>query len=88
MEWDTAVELCDNGTSVVPGSVQVPENRTRGQKSFRTGPGTARISQSVLEPEPEPPRALGQFQNLNCFGMSVPTLRIKSILFGCVSGKI
>ena len=58
------------------------------RKINKTGPGTARRPQSVLEPEPEPPRALGQFQNLNCFGMSVPTLRIKSILFGCVSGKI
>ena len=73
--------------SVVPGSVQVPENRTRGQKSFRTGPGTARISESVLEPEPEPPKALGQFQNLIFFGMSAPTLKNKSILFGCVLGK-
>ena len=75
------------GSSVVPGSVQVPENRTRGQKSFRTGPGTARISESVLEPEPEPPKALGQFQNHNYFGMSVLTSRNKGILFGCVSGK-
>ena len=50
--------------SVVPGSVQVPENRTRGQKSFRTGPGTARISESVLEQEQEPPKALGQLHNM------------------------
>ena len=73
--------------SVVPGPVQVPKNRTRGQKSFRTGPGTARISESVLEPEPEVPKALGQFQNLNFFGMSVPALRNKSIISGCVLGK-
>ena len=45
--------------SVVPGSVQVPENRTHGQKSIRTG--IARKSESVLEPEPEPPKALVQF---------------------------
>ena len=63
--------------SVVPGSVQVPENRTHGKKSLRTGPGTARISESVLEPEPEPPKSLGQFQNLNFFGMSAPTLTKK-----------
>ena len=58
--------------SVVPGSVQVPENRTRGQKSFRTGPGTARISESVLEPEPEPPKALGQFDNLSFLECKLP----------------
>ena len=46
--------------SVVPGSVQVPKNRTRWQKSCRTGPGTARNSKSLLEPEPEPLKALGQ----------------------------
>ena len=62
-------------TSVVPGSVQVPENRTRGQKSFRTGPGTARISESVLEQEQEPLKALDKFQNLNCFGMLVPIIK-------------
>ena len=54
----------ESKNSVVPGSVQVPENRTREQKSFLTGPKTARISESVLETEPEPPKALGQFQNL------------------------
>ena len=74
-------------SSVVVGSVQVPENQTRGKKSLRTGAGTARISVSVLEPEPEPPKALGQFQNLNCFGISAPTIRNKSILFGCLLGK-
>ena len=58
-----------------------------GQKSFRTGPGTARISESVLEPEPEPPKALSQFQNRIFFRMSAPTLRTKSILFGCALGK-
>ena len=52
----------------VPGSVQVPKNRTRGQKSFRTGPGTGKISESVLKPEPEQLKALGQFQNLIFFG--------------------
>ena len=46
---------------VVPGSVQAPENRTRGKKSIRTGPGTARKSKSVLEPEPELPNAVCQF---------------------------
>ena len=86
----TKVLLCRNlkpklDISVVPGSVQVPENRTHGQKSFRTGPGTARISESVIEPEPEPLKALGQFQNLNCFGMLIPTFK-KRILFGCVAG--
>ena len=47
--------------SVVPGSVQVPENWTCGKKSIRTGPGTARKSKSVLEPEPKPPNAVCQF---------------------------
>ena len=41
-KWDKEQKF-----AVVPGSVQVPENRTRGQKSFRTGPGTARIPESV-----------------------------------------
>ena len=60
--------------------------KTRTMKKInKTGLGTARKSESVLEPEP--PKALSQFQNLNCFGMSVPTLRNESILFGCVSGK-
>ena len=48
--------------SVVPGSVQVPNIWTSGQNSLRTGPGTARKSESVLEPEPT--KAVGQFQNL------------------------
>ena len=78
---------CTILASVVPGSVQVPKNRTRGPKSFRTVPGTARIYESVLEPEPEPSKSLGQFQNLNCFGMSAPTFGNKSILFECVLGK-
>ena len=54
----TLSALC---ASVVPRSVQVPENRTRGKKSIRTGPGTAGTSESVLEPETEPAKALGQF---------------------------
>ena len=48
-------------SNVVPESVQVPEKRTRGQKSFRTGPGTARNSKSVLEQQPAALKALGQF---------------------------
>ena len=51
-----------------------------------TDPGTGKISQSVLEPDPEPPKALGQFRNV-FFGMSAPTLRNKGIIFGCVLGK-
>ena len=74
-------------TSVVPGSVQVPENRTHGQKSFRTGPGTARISESVLEPEPEPPKALGQFQNPSFFlECKLPPQEIK-VFFWMFLGK-
>ena len=68
--------------SVVPGSVQVPENRTRGKKSTRTGPGTARKSKSVLEPESEPPKALGQFKNLEkLFEVSAPPLKIYIYLY-------
>ena len=47
----------------MPGSVQVPKNRTHEQKNLITGPGTAGKSDSVLEPEPEPPKALGLLSN-------------------------
>ena len=40
---------------------RVPENRTRGQKSKKTRPGTTRKSKSVLEPDPEPPENISQF---------------------------
>ena len=36
-------------------------------KIFQNRTGTARISESVLELEPELPKALGQFQNLSFF---------------------
>ena len=62
--------------SVVPKSVQVPENRIHVQKSGRTNPGTARKSESVLEPELETPKTLGQFKNLeNLFDVSARPLR-------------
>ena len=63
---DKVLKLPFADFSVVPGSVQVPENQTRGQQSFRTGPGTAKISESVLEPEPEPPKALDLFRPSKC----------------------
>ena len=77
----------DKRPSVVPGSVQVPENRTRGQKTVRTGPGTAKISESVLELEPEPLKTLGQFQKRIFFGISALTLRNKSNISVCLLGK-
>ena len=58
--------------SVVSGLVQVPENRIRGQKSFRSELGTAKISESVLEMEPELQKALGQFKN-NFLECQLPT---------------
>ena len=36
---------------------------TSMRKIYKTGPGTARKSESVLEPEPEPPDNLSQFWN-------------------------
>ena len=42
-------------------SVQVPKNWTRGQKSIRTGPRTARKSWSVLELDPVPIEASSEF---------------------------
>ena len=72
----------------VPGSVQVPKNWTRGQKSFRTGPGTAIISESVLEPEPELPKALGQFQYLNFWNVSSHLKKCKYSFWMCVRKKL
>ena len=63
--------------SVVPRSVQVPENRTRSQKSHRTGPKPARKAESVLELEPEPEKAIKG---------PLPPSKLK-ILFVGVSGK-
>ena len=44
------------------------KNRTRNRQkihaSTRTGPGTAEISKTVLEPDPEPPDDLSQFRKL------------------------
>ena len=38
------------------------KNRTM-RKIYKTGPGTARKSESVLEPEPEPPDSPSEFWN-------------------------
>ena len=48
-------------TSVMLGYFWVPENRTRGKKYCRTGPGTARQSMQVLEPDPELSGGSSQF---------------------------
>ena len=68
----------------MPRLVQVPENWSRGKISIRTRPRTARKYESVLEPEPEPPTALGQFKNMKSFEGSAPTLRILYIIIECV----
>ena len=59
--WPVCLHTGSVSHSVVPGSVQIPEIRTRGKKSIRTGPGTARKSKSVLELEPEPQNDVCQF---------------------------
>ena len=43
-------------------------------------PGTGKISQSVLEPEPKPPKALGQFQNVLFLEYQLPPLEITVLL--------
>ena len=47
--------------SVVLVYFRLPENWTRGQKYYRTGPGTSRKFMQVLEPDPEPPGGSSQF---------------------------
>ena len=49
------------GSHVVLRYFRVPKNRTRGEKYYRTGPGTARKSMQVLESDPEPPSGSSQF---------------------------
>ena len=58
---NTRQHNCQNRISVVLGYFPVPENRTHGKKYYRTGPGTARKSMQVLEPDPEPPGGSSQF---------------------------
>ena len=43
-----------------PGQYRYPRTRPVGKNL--SGPAPARISESVLEPEPELPKALGQFK--------------------------
>ena len=55
-------------TSIADELVQVPENLTHGQKSIRTGTGTARKNWSVLEPDQKLAKASSQFWNiLTCY---------------------
>ena len=53
----------------LPGHMCQFQNRTRNRQmtsvSFRTGPETARLTQSVLDPNQEPPEHLSQFQIRN-----------------------